>query len=106
MLHPSTQTWRVISFLRQRVELIDRPGPFVIHQTGKFEPIIAGRQLRHVLYGEIRVVAEVAHDIAFGIGRSERLATEQKRLRPVVPPRHQIKNVLHRILVGDVASGQ
>ena len=97
---------RDLAFLRQSVELLDRPGSLVGNQAGQFEAIIGGRELRRIASREEGVVTEIANDIALRVGRRQPLIAKQKRLRAVIPPRHRLQDILDAAVIGYVATGQ
>ena len=65
-LQPSTQTSRVICVLRQRIELVQRPGLLVVDEAVEYELVAILIDVGRLLLGVIAVERKRARDRAFG----------------------------------------
>src|SRR5258707_366780 len=97
---------RYLRFLRQLVELWQRPRRPAVDQPRQIELVARAVDLGDLALAEIGVVTKVLDRLAFRVGRHQPPGIEDQGLGAVIPPRNAVERALHRTGIGDVAAGQ
>lgn len=92
--------------LRQRAQALQIPAALVADQAGDFQFPVAAIDVGRIELVIKGVEGKRIGDLAGRIGRCQFLAAEQQCLHPVIPARHGPQDLVHAVVVLQVAARQ